>query len=318
MKSKAVEAGLRGRSSTLPNRSAQAQDASAAPRDPLQVALGQRVRRLRARRGITRKVLAQTADVSERHLANLEAGDGNPSILILQQIAQALDCALAELLGDETTDSPDWLLIRDLLHGRTPAQLEAARNALNKLFGNPEARDHRLDRIALIGLRGAGKSTLGRGLADRMGRPLVDLNREIERLAGCRPDEVHSLYGPAAYRRYERRALEEALVQRPLSVIDTPGGIVTDAATFNLLLSKCYTIWLTAEPEEHMNRVIQQGDLRPMAGNKQAMDDLRLILQERTPFYAKADLLFDTSSKSAADCLNAVATAIERTLAPRE
>lgn len=287
-------------------------------RDPLQAALGYRVRRLRARRGVTRRVLAQIADVSERHLANLEAGDGNPSVLILQQIANALDCSLAELLGDETTDSPDWLLIRDLLHGRTPAQLESARIALNKLFGEPEARDHRLDRIALIGLRGAGKSTMGRGLAARLNRPFVDLNKEIERVAGCRPDEIHSLYGPVAYRRYERRALEDVLGAHPLAVIDTPGGIVTEAATFNLLLSKCYTIWLTASPEEHMNRVIAQGDLRPMSGNKQAMDDLRLILQERTPFYAKADLLFDTSGKSPANCLAAVGTAVERTLATRE
>jgi XRE family aerobic/anaerobic benzoate catabolism transcriptional regulator len=207
-------------------------------RDPLQTALGQRVRRLRARRGITRKVLAQVADVSERHLANLEAGDGNPSILILQQIANALDCPLAELIGDETTESPDWLLIRDVLKGRTPAELEAARNMLNKLFGSSEARDHRLDRIALIGLRGAGKSTLGRALAKHLERPFVDLNREIERLAGCRPDEIHSLYGPAAYRRYERHALEEVLESRPLAVIDTPGGIVTEAATLNQQLSK--------------------------------------------------------------------------------
>lgn len=287
-------------------------------RDPLLLGLGSRVRRLRARRGVTRKVLAQVADVSERHLANLEAGDGNPSILILRQIAQALDCPLAELLGDETTDTPEWLLIRDLLHGRSPAQLEAARANLTQLFGHPESRGYRLDRIALIGLRGAGKSTLGRALAERLKRPVVDLSREIERLAGCRPDEIHSLYGPAAYRRYERRALEEVLARHPQVVIDTPGGIVTEAATFNLLLAKCYTIWLTASPEEHMQRVIAQGDLRPMAGNKQAMEDLRLILHERTPFYAKADLLFDTSHKSAADCLNAVATAIERTIATRE
>ncbi|MGQ0618751.1 MAG: helix-turn-helix transcriptional regulator [Panacagrimonas sp.] len=285
--------------------------AAVGERDPLQVELGHRVRRLRARRGITRKVLAQIADVSERHLANLEAGDGNPSILILRQIAQALDCSLAELLGDETTDSPDWLLIRDLLHGRSPQQLESAHRALTELFGEAGARDHRLDRIALVGLRGAGKSTLGRGLAARLGRPFVDLNREIERVAGCRPDEVHSLYGPAAYRRYERRALEEAVGQHERAVIDTPGGIVTDAATFNLLLSRCYTVWLTATAEEHMNRVIAQGDLRPMAGNKQAMDDLRLILEERTPFYAKADLRLDTSGKSPAACLESVARLVE-------
>ena len=286
-------------------------------RDPLQIALGQRVRRLRARRGVTRKVLAQIADVSERHLANLEAGDGNPSILILRQIALALDCSLAELLGDETTDSPDWLLIRDLLHGRSAQQLEQARNALTALFGHTVARNDRLDRIALIGLRGAGKSTLGRGLAKQLGRPFVSLNREIERVAGCMPDEIHSLYGPAAYRRYERRALEETLATHTAAVIDTPGGIVTEAATFNLLLGKCYTIWLTASPEEHMQRVIGQGDLRPMAGNRQAMDDLRLILQERTPFYAKADLVFDTSGKTREQCLEAVKAEVERSLTAR-
>ncbi len=287
-------------------------------RDPLQTAMGARVRRLRARRGITRKVLAQIANVSERHLANLEAGIGNPSILILRQIAQALDCSLAELLGDETTDSPDWLLIRDLLHGRSPEQLEMARTALSRLFGAPEARDHRLDRIALIGLRGAGKSTLGRGLAEYLRRPFIDLHREIERVAGCRPDQIHSLYGPAAYRRYERRALEEVLADPTPVVIDTPGGIVTEAATFNLLLSRCYTVWLTASPEEHMNRVIAQGDMRPMAGNKQAMEDLRMILEERSPFYAKADLLFDTSGKPPSACLESVSTAIQRAIATRD
>lgn len=286
-------------------------------RVPLQVVLGQRVRRLRARRGLTRKLLAQTADVSERHLANLEAGDGNPSILILNQIAAALDCSLAELLGDETTDSPEWLLIRDLLHGRSPTQLEAARHALTQLFGGMNSSGSRLDRIALIGLRGAGKSTLGRGLAARLKRPFININREIERLAGCQPDEVYSLYGPVAYRRYERRALETCIDTHPLAVIDAPGGLVTEAATFNLLLSRCYTIWLTATPEEHMNRVIAQGDLRPMAGNRQAMDDLRLILEERTPFYAKADLMFDTGGRAAADCLEAIAEILGQALARR-
>lgn len=294
-----------------------APERGAAERDRLQVALGQRVRRLRARRGITRKVLSQIADVSERHLANLEAGDGNPSVLILNQIAAALDCSLAELLGDETTDSPEWLLIRDLLHGRSPAQLETARNALTQLFGGMSSSDSRLDRIALIGLRGAGKSTLGRALAAHLKRPFVNLNREIERLAGCRPDEIHSLYGPAAYRRYERRALEHSIDAHPQAVIDTPGGLVSEAATFNLLLSRCYTIWLTASPEEHMQRVIAQGDLRPMAGNRQAMDDLRLILEERTPFYAMADLMFDTSGKAAGACLEGLTQVLEPALARR-
>lgn len=283
----------------------------------LRATLGQRVRGLRARRGITRKALSQIADVSERHLANLEGGDGNPSVLVLRQIAQALDCPLAELLGDETTDSPDWLLMRDLLHGRSPAELEAARKALTRLFGGSATRDRRLDYIALVGLRGAGKSTLGRKLAAKIGRPFVDLSREIERLAGCDPDEVHSLYGPAAYRRYERAALEEVLKKHRQLVIDTPGGLVTEAATFNLLLARCYTIWLAATPEEHMQRVIAQGDLRPMAGNRQAMDDLRLILKERAPFYAKADLRIDTGGRSASQSLGDLVRAVKQAIPAR-
>ena len=273
-------------------------------RVPLLVALGTRVRGLRARRGITRKTLAQITDVSERHLANLEAGDGNPSVLILAQVARALDCPIAELLGDETTDSPDWLLIRDLLHQRTPAELALARVRLTELFGVDSAADQRSQRIALVGLRGAGKSTLGKLLAAERGIPFVELNREIERIAGCKPEQIHTLYGPAAYRRYERRALDEALKAHPAAVIATPGGIVSEAATFNVLLANCYTVWLTAEPDEHMNRVVAQGDLRPMSGNREAMADLKLILNERTPFYAKADLRFDTSGKALEPCFS--------------
>ena len=271
-------------------------------REPLLAALGARVRGLRARRGITRKTLAQIADVSERHLANLEAGDGNPSVLILAQVARALNCPIAELLGDETTASPDWLLIRDLLHERTPAELALARTRLTELFGIDNAAGQRVQRIALVGLRGAGKSTLGRMLAAERGIPFVELNQEIERIAGCRPEQIHTLYGPAAYRRYERRALDEALKAHPRAVIATPGGIVSEAATFNVLLASCYTVWLTAGPDEHMNRVVAQGDLRPMSGNREAMADLKLILSERTPFYAKADLRFDTAGKALEPC----------------
>lgn len=283
-------------------------------REPLLVALGTRVRGLRARRGITRKTLAQIADVSERHLANLEAGDGNPSVLILAQVARALDCPIAELLGDETTDSPDWLLIRDLLHQRTPAELVLARARLTELFGVDGAADQRSQRIALVGLRGAGKSTLGRMLAADRGIPFVELNREIERIAGCKPEQIHTLYGPAAYRRYERRALDEALKAHPAVVIATPGGIVSEAATFNVLLAHCYTVWLTAEPDEHMNRVVAQGDLRPMSGNREAMADLKLILNERAPFYAKADLRFDTSGKALERCHTELSGALAKVI----
>lgn len=272
---------------------------AAVGRDPFLVALGERVRMLRARKGLTRKALSQGADVSERHLANLELGLGNASILVLRQVAQALSCSLAELLGDETTASPEWLLLRDLLAGRSEAELQRARAALQPLFGGvPRGTADRARRIALIGLRGAGKSTLGQMLADGMDVPFVELNREIERVAGCSLSEIHNLYGPSAYRRYERRALEEAIELHPDAVIATPGGIVSDPATFGLLLARCFTVWLQASPEEHMRRVVAQGDLRPMAGhagNQEAMDDLRRILAGRAAFYGKADLSFDTS-----------------------
>lgn len=270
-------------------------------REPFLVALGEKVRSLRARKGMTRKVFAQASDVSERHLANLELGVGNPSILVLRQIAQALGSPLAELLGDETTSSPEWLLIRDLLHGRSDDDLRRGRVALTELYGEAGAPDARTRRIALVGLRGAGKSTLGQLLADSLNVPFVELNKELERVAGCSIFEIHNLLGQAAYRRYERRALEETIQLYPDAVIATPGGIVSDPATFNLLLSHCYTVWLKAAPEEHMQRVMAQGDLRPMSGNREAMDDLRRILAERSAFYGRADLSFDTGGKTQAE-----------------
>jgi len=266
-------------------------------RDPFLVALGERVRGLRARKGMARRALAIASDVSERHLANLELGVGNASILVLRQVAQALGCQLAELLGDVTTATPEWLLIRDLLADRGEDDLRRGRLALAELFGESAKPDARLSRIALIGLRGAGKSTLGARLAERLALPFVELNREIERVAGCSLNEIHNLLGPAAYRRYERRALEETIQLYPDAVIATPGGIVSDPATFNLLLAHCWTVWLKASPEEHMQRVIAQGDLRPMSGNREAMEDLKRILAGRAAFYAKSDAVLDTSGR---------------------
>jgi XRE family aerobic/anaerobic benzoate catabolism transcriptional regulator len=268
------------------------------PKDPFLTALGERTRALRARRGLTRKGLAAAAQVSERHVANIEMGVGNASVQFLRQLAQALSCSLAELVGDETTSSPEWLMIREILRGRSETDLMRSRTALAALFGAPASESARRQRIALVGLRGAGKSTLGRALAEREKLPFVELNRSIEALAGCTLPEIHSLYGPAAYRRYERRALEEAIAQHPRAVIATPGGIVSDPATFNLLLAHCYTVWVRATPEEHMSRVLAQGDTRPMAdnrGNAEAMNDLRRILDSRAAFYSKADAVFDTS-----------------------
>jgi len=267
-------------------------------KDPFLLALGERVRLLRARRGLTRKSVAIASGVSERHLANLEYGIGNASILVLQQVATALDCSLAELVGDLSTSSPEWLMLRELLRGRSDADLRRARLALANLFGLPGGDAARARRIALIGLRGAGKSTLGGRLAAALDMPFVELSREVERIAGCSIREIHDLYGSAAYHRYERRALDETVRQYPAAVIATPGGIVAEPATFNALLGHCTTVWLQASPEEHMARVAAQGDTRPMAQSREAMADLRRILAGRAAFYAKADARFDTSAKS--------------------
>ncbi|WP_057094244.1 helix-turn-helix transcriptional regulator [Comamonas thiooxydans] len=284
--------------------SASVAEGDEAGKSPLLQALGERVRNLRARRGLTRRGLASAAVVSERHLANLEYGTGNVSILVLQQIAHALQCSMAELLGDVTTASAEWLLLRELLEGRSEADLQRVRLAAGEILGTaPMGDPHRASRIALIGLRGAGKSTLGRMLAEQLNVPFLELNQEIERVAGCSVREIYDLYGAGAYRRYERRALEEAVQIYSDVVIATPGGIVSDPATFNELLSHCTTVWLQAQPDEHMSRVVAQGDTRPMAANPEAMDDLRRILDGRSAFYSKADHVLDTSGKSVAQSL---------------
>lgn len=268
-------------------------------RHPFLVALGERVRTLRSRRGMTRKAVALAADVSERHLANLEYGTGNASILVLLQVAEALQCSLAELIGDVSTSSPEWLLIRELLAGQDETALRRARVAITGALGGADSTEAgRRTRIALIGLRGAGKSTLGQRLADDLGFAFIELSREIEKFAGCSIEEIHALYGTPAYRRYERRALEEAIQIYPEVVIATPGGLVSDAANFNLLLSHCTTVWLQADPSDHMGRVAAQGDMRPMAASREAMEDLKRILAGRSAFYSKAELHFNTSDYS--------------------
>ena len=289
---------------------APAEIAESEEKNPLLVALGDRVRNLRAQRGLTRKAVAKTAGVSERHLANLEYGTGNASILVLQQVATALHCPLAELVGDFTTSSPEWLLIRELLEHRDEADLRRVRVAIGELLGTAGVDAARHRRIALVGLRGAGKSTLGQMLADELELPFVELSREVEKLAGCSVREIHDLYGTNAYRRYERRALEEAIQIYGEVVIATPGGIVSDPATFNELLAHCTTVWLQAAPEEHMGRVVAQGDTRPMAASKEAMQDLRRILDGRAAFYSKADLTIDTHGQTLQQSFDALRSAV--------
>jgi XRE family aerobic/anaerobic benzoate catabolism transcriptional regulator len=264
-------------------------------RDPFLIGLGERLRDLRARRGLTRKALARLADVSERHIANVEMGVGNASIQFLRQLTAVLNCTLAEMIGDETASSPEWLMIREILRGRSDEELAKARSTLASVFDAPTTEVARRQRVALIGLRGAGKSSLGRMLADHWMVPFVELSRHIETLAGCSVAEIHALYGQNAYRRYEHRAMEEVIQRYPRAVIATPGGIVSDPATFSLLLSHCFTVWVKASPKDHMERVVAQGDTRPMLGNREAMEDLKNILESRTAFYSKADTVFDTS-----------------------
>jgi XRE family transcriptional regulator, aerobic/anaerobic benzoate catabolism transcriptional regulator len=270
-------------------------------RAPLLIALGERVRLMRARKGMTRRGLAASSAVSERHLANMELGVGNASIVLLAQVAQALDCPLADLISDEASASPERTLMSALLQGKSEEELNRARRVLSELFGEGRSQAARARRIALIGLRGAGKSSQGRHLAEALGVPFVELTRDVERMAGCSLAEIQNLLGQAAYRRYERRALEEVLHTHTDVVIATPGGIVSDPATYKLLLSECLTVWLRASPSEHMQRVVKQGDLRPMAGNREAMEDLQRILASRSPMYAKAELTLDTTDRSQAE-----------------
>ena len=276
-------------------------------------ALGERVRALRARRGLTRKSLAAAADVSERHLANLEYGTGNASILILQQVANSLQCSLAELLGDVTTSNPEWLMIREQLAHADEAMIRRVRLSIDDMLGASGGQT-RNQRVALIGLRGAGKSTLGQRLADDLGYPFVEVNREIEKLAGCSVNEIQALYGMNAYRRYEKRALEAVIQANPQAIIATPGGMVSDVATFNLLLSACTTVWLKAEPEDHMQRVIAQGDMRPMASSKEAMEDLKQILKGRAAFYSKADVTINTSAQDEGATFELLSTQVKSRL----
>jgi XRE family aerobic/anaerobic benzoate catabolism transcriptional regulator len=186
--------------------------------------------------------------------------------------------------------------------------------ALAELYGEAGKPAARARRIALVGLRGAGKSTLGQMLADALDVPFVELNREIERVAGYTIAEIHNLYGPTAYRRYERRALEETIQLYQDAVIATPGGIVSDAGTFNLLLAHCLAVWLRATPEDHMRRVEEQGDLRPMSGNQEAMEDLHRILAAREAFYDKADVAFDTSGKTLPEAFAGLRAAVHAEL----
>jgi XRE family transcriptional regulator, aerobic/anaerobic benzoate catabolism transcriptional regulator len=271
--------------------------------------LGDRIREARARRGMTRKILARDSKVSERYLAQLEAGHGNISIVLLRQIAHAMGLPLGELVREEPDRPVELTLLIQTLGRLQSKDLAQARKLLAETFG-AAVESERRHRIALIGLRGAGKSTLGAALARELATPFIELDREIERESGTRLSEIFDLYGQGAYRRYERRALENVIERHDRAVIATGGSIVSEPATFDLLLSACFTVWLTAAPEEHMSRVVAQGDTRPMADNEQAMEDLRRILAGRNALYSKADITIDTAGKTAAQSLRELRAAV--------
>jgi XRE family aerobic/anaerobic benzoate catabolism transcriptional regulator len=260
--------------------------------------LGQRVRTMRALRGMSRKVLAKVSGISERYIAQLESGKGNVSIVLLRRVANAMAAHLEDLIPSGEP-APDWPVIRDLLRKATANQIAQARDVLSGHGSGAAAqRGMSFAGIALIGLRGAGKSTLGKMLAEKIGWNFVELNKEIEAQNGLSVAEIIALYGQEGFRRMEQAALGQLLARKELTVLATGGGIVSEPLTFDLILSSFYTIWLKAEPEEHMARVRRQGDLRPMADDRSAMAELRTILRSREPLYARASAVVDTAGLS--------------------
>jgi len=257
--------------------------------------LGQRVREVREQRGMVRKALSHQAQVSERYLAALEGGEGNASVVLLRRVAAALGVRLVDLL-DAAELSAEQRSLRRFIDTLPPNLHAEALQYLTKAFGQDTAV--RRKRITLVGLRGAGKTTLGAALGRMLRRPFIELDREIEREAGIALAEVFLLYGQAGYRRIERRCLERIIQAQENIVLEVGGGIVSERETYDLLRLNCFTVWVKASPEEHMSRVLAQGDLRPMAGHAEAMEDLRKILASREPLYARADVTLDTSGRS--------------------
>jgi len=282
-------------------------DSHAAEDAEFLAAMGKQVRAARERRGMARKVLSQNAGVSERYLAQLEAGEGNASVLLLRNVARALGMPMTELL-DQRENPVEHRLIRRFLDRLPAHRLEDVVFRLMRDFGQEEAARKR--RIALVGLRGAGKTTLGSALAKDLKFPFVELDREIEREAGISLSEVFLLYGQTGYRRIERRCLERVLETHAEMVMTVGGGIVSEPEAYNLLLQHCFTVWVKASPDEHMVRVVAQGDLRPMQGNAEAMDDLKRILDAREPLYRKADVTLDTSGEDPRQSLSKLRQAV--------
>jgi XRE family aerobic/anaerobic benzoate catabolism transcriptional regulator len=282
--------------------------------DAYLVELGQRVRAMRAVRGMSRKVLALESGVSERYIAQLESGLGNVSIMLLRRVADATGAPLEDLVAEPSRQPKDWPLIRELLRQASPDMLRDVKALLSGQsidWPAPAQPQPAVDRVALIGLRGAGKSTLGRLAAEKLGWRFVELNKEIEREAGFSITEIFSIYGQDGYRRHEQAALERIISEPGAVILATGGGIVSEPVTFERLLANFFTVWVKASPGEHMSRVRKQGDLRPMGADKAAMSELITILQSREPLYARARISIDTSGASVDQSLKALTRTIQ-------
>jgi XRE family aerobic/anaerobic benzoate catabolism transcriptional regulator len=274
--------------------------------DELLERLGQKVRALRAGRGMTRKMLAADSAVSERYLAQLEQGQGNISIGLLHRVALALRTDLSALVRGGKAVSAEQVLINELIQR---LETDDQHRALQLLYQN-FSTSHDCKRIALVGLRGAGKTALGSRLADQLDVPFVQLVTEIEKLGGMPVAEILSLSGQDGYRRLEEKALFDVLARMEKCVIETGGSIVSETRLLNTLLTTCYVIWIKASPQEHMQRVIDQGDMRPIESNDDAMAALRRILEARAPYYAQAHTIIDTEDSKLEESLQQLSAAL--------
>jgi XRE family transcriptional regulator, aerobic/anaerobic benzoate catabolism transcriptional regulator len=266
--------------------------------------IGERLRMVRAGRGMTRKILARASGVSERYLADLEQGTGNASLLVLKQIADAMAVKVADLVRDGTEPSADVARLVQRIQALPSDDVKQVSAWVERQFpGEAKSRD---GRIALVGLRGAGKTTVGSAVAAMLNRPFIELDREIEVLGGKPLAQIIADDGQATFRKLELEALATVLRRHERAVIATGGGLVTETSAFGLLRASCFVIWLKAEPDVHMSRVLSQGDTRPMADNPEAMTDLKAILASRGHLYALADASIDTSAATVDDTVAAV------------
>ncbi len=273
-------------------------------------ALGLRMRTLRARRGMTQRALSERSGVSERYIAQFEAGGGNVSILVLHRVGKALGVPITELVADKASIPAGLAGLYAMLARLDGARLAGAKHLLADWLGQSEDPS-RSSRIALIGLRGAGKSSLGQALATRRGVPFIELDHEVERQSGMDLRDIFEMHGQDGFRRLERQVLEAVLAGCGPMVLAAGGGIVAEEPTLDLLLSRCLTIWVRTSPEEHMQRVVTQGDDRPMRDNGNAMADLRAILASREALYARADMVLDNEGRTLEQSLDELVRRIE-------